>query len=281
MKVIILGAGGLVGSHAARLWPQRKWDCVSLPHQDLDITHGREAADLLETVKPDWVFNAAAISGLEACDRDPVRSRAVNVEAPARWAACCHERGIRFCHIGSDYVFDGKSAIPYVETDPARPLSLYGEQKREGEEAVLAFPGHLVLRVAWVFGQGGKTFMSQIPRLLMERPELCVARGRRGSCLNAGYGVGKAGDLMARGASGLFHLVHRGEVTWKRFAEVCLEELKRRGEHPRCEEIREVSAEETGVLTAPRPEYTALDVGKIEHFLGEDMTPWDANCLEP
>ena len=183
MKVLILGAGGLTGRYLVRECKRRGMEAVAYPKQELDISKADIARDTLAKEKPELVINSASLTSLEICEGNPVLSRKVNCEAPEEWAKECGRDGARFVHLSTDYIFDGKKSAPYLPGDLASPLSRYGKDKAEGEKRVLrANPHALVVRLAWVFGHGGKTFLSQLPGILAEKKVVELAGGRTGSC---------------------------------------------------------------------------------------------------
>ena len=155
MKVLILGAGGLTGRYLVREAKRRGMEVAPFTRQELDITQPDVARETLAKVRPDVVINAASVTSLETCEENPALSRKVNCEAPEEWAKECGRAGVRFVHLGTDYIFDGKKTSAYLPTDPASPLSRYGRDKAEGEKKVLrANPHALIVRLAWVYGHG-------------------------------------------------------------------------------------------------------------------------------
>ena len=69
-------------------------------------------------------------------------------------------------HFSTDYVFDGTKDGAYVEDDAPNPLNVYGATKLEGERRLRAATDrHLILRVSWVFGRIGRSFVDTILRL--------------------------------------------------------------------------------------------------------------------
>jgi dTDP-4-dehydrorhamnose reductase len=274
MKVLVLGGSGLFGRYLAAELKRAGHEVLSPGHSALDLLDASAVAAFLELHRPEWTVNCAGISKMEQCAADPVGTRRLNVEAPAFLAGTCAGLGLRFAHLSSDYVFAGEVRRPLKESDPAVPLSEYGRQKLAGEEAVLGHAGHLVVRVAWLFGAEGTTFMSLMPDLLMKRDRLEVAALRTGSCLYCGTGASLFRELIEKGMEGLVHLVHEGEVTWEDFAMVCLERLRQRGLNPACQRIEQVSAGQVGALSEPRPPYSVLDTGRLATFLGKRPPGW-------
>lgn len=281
MKVLIPGAGGLTGRYLVREAGRRGMEVVALTHAELDITRADSAKAVLEKTKPDWVVNAAAFTRLEDCEVHPLQSRNINARAPAEWAKECGKSGVRFIHLSTDYVFDGKKNSAYLPSDPVSPLSRYAKDKAEGERQVLrANPDALIVRLAWIFGHGGKTFMSKLPAILAEKEVVEVAGGRTGSCIYAGEAARLILDLAARGAREIYHAVGAGQVTWKIFAERGIERMRNQNHRVACGEIRELSSESIPGLHASRPAFSVLDISMTERFLDRKIPSWEEGLGE-
>src|SRR5205085_11776037 len=126
MRMLITGAGGMLGQDVVRAAQAAGIDCVARTHSELDVTN-REAVDAaLQTAEPSVVINCAAwtdVDGAESASRD---ASAVNGHGAGNIARAASAADVWTIHISSDYVFDGTKRQPYVESDPARPLSEYG-----------------------------------------------------------------------------------------------------------------------------------------------------------
>ncbi len=278
---MILGSGGLTGRYLIREAKRRGMEVVAFTRQELDITKPDVARDTLTKVKPDLVINAASVTSLETCEENPVLSRKVNCEAPEDWAKECGRSGVRFVHLGTDYIFDGKKSSAYLPNDPPSPLSRYGQDKAEGEKRVLrANPHALIVRLAWVYGHGGKTFMSKLPGILAEKEVVELAGGRTGSCTYAGEAARIILDLAAKRAEGVYHGVQAGMTIWKSFAEKALEKMKTKDGKVACREIRELPQEEIPGLKVPRPAFSPLDISATEKVLGRKIPGWEEGLAE-
>ena len=281
MKVLILGAGGLTGRYLVREAKRRGMEVAACTRQELDIAQPDAARETLAKVKPDLVINAASVTSLEICEENPALSRKVNCEAPEEWAKECGRAGVRFVHLGTDYIFDGKKTSAYLPSDPASPLSRYGKDKAEGEKKVLrANPHALVVRLAWVFGHGGKTFMSKLPGILAEKEVVEVAGGRTGSCTYAGEAARIVLDLAEKKAEAIYHGVQAGTTTWKAFAERALQIMKTKNGKVACREIRELPQEKIAGLKVPRPAHSPLDIAATEKILGRKIPKWEEGLGE-
>jgi predicted O-methyltransferase YrrM len=127
-------------------------------------------------------------------------------------------------HISTDYVFDGEKAGPYREDDPIAPLGVYGQSKAAGEAAVReAWPRHLILRTAWLYGVYGSNFLKTMLRLAAERDELNVVADQHGSptsTADLARAILVAAAALRGGAEpwGTYHVAGSGETTWHGFA---------------------------------------------------------------
>jgi dTDP-4-dehydrorhamnose reductase len=281
MKVLILGAGGLTGRYLVQEAKRRGMEVAAYTRQELDIAQPDAARETLAKVKPQLLINAASVTSLEICEENPALSRKVNCEAPEEWAKECGRAGVRFVHLGTDYIFDGKKTSAYLPSDPALPLSRYGKDKAEGEKNVLrANPHALVVRLAWVFGHGGKTFMSKLPGILAEKEVVELAGGRTGSCTYAGEAARIILDLAEKGAQGIYHGVQAGTTTWKALAERALQMMKTKDGKVACREIRELPQDKIAGLKVPRPAHSPLDIKATEKFLGRKIPSWEEGLGE-
>ena len=281
MKALILGAGGLTGRYLVKEAKRRGMEVVSVTRQELDISKPDAARETLAKVQPELVINAASVTSLEFCEANPALSRKVNSEAPEEWAKECGRSGVRFVHLGTDYIFDGKKSSAYLPTDPASPLSRYGQDKAEGEKRVLrANPHALIIRLAWVFGHGGKTFMSKLPGILAEKEVVELAGGRTGSCTYAGEAARTILDLAAKKAEGIYHGVQTGTTTWKAFAEKALDKMRAKAGIVACRKILELPQEKIGGLKVPRPAFSVLDISATEKILGRKIPGWEDGLAE-
>jgi len=164
MRVIVTGAGGLLGGRLAVLLGRRAFDVLALHrhtppppglrHLVLEMTDTDALRRALDAERPDALVHAAALGRVEACEARPGEADAVNSRLPGTLGRLCHARGIRFVTLSTDLVFRGDRPS-MREEDPPRPLSLYGRTKLLGEEAALAgCPSAAVVRVALVLGRG-------------------------------------------------------------------------------------------------------------------------------
>jgi dTDP-4-dehydrorhamnose reductase len=165
MRLLITGASGLLGINLA-MEAMREHEVIgvdrgklkSAPFQVLkaDLLQRNAIDSVLETTQPDWLVNCAALANLEMCEENPDQAKILNADLPGKLATACAKKNIRFVHISTDAVFDGKKEGPYTEDEKPNPQSIYSQTKLLGERAVQqASPGAIIARVnfyGWSLG---------------------------------------------------------------------------------------------------------------------------------
>jgi dTDP-4-dehydrorhamnose reductase len=218
MRVLITGAGGGVGGALAAAL-RHAHTVLACRHDDLDITDAAAIRHCVADFGPDAIVNPAAITDVDACERDPARAERVNALAPGYLAGAAEAAGALFVQISTDYVFDGHKGTPYVETDPVCPLSQYGRTKAAGEAAALAGCSRAyVARTAWVMNPAKPGFIAAMLA--------AAARGTARVSRQTGSPTGLSdlvraltALLLTPPAPGVYHLVNAGCCTRRAMAE--------------------------------------------------------------
>jgi dTDP-4-dehydrorhamnose reductase len=274
LKILLFGAAGLLGRHLHAEFPAHGHDVHAFTHPEADITDAARL-DTLFAESWDAVINCAAIVNFDACENDPEGTNRTNSDAPLDLASRCHKAGALFVQFSSDYIFDGKTERPLRECDEARPLSVYGHQKLALEKSIpQVCPRSLVLRLSWLYGQGGRTFMSLLPDLFLKQETLRIAAGKTGSCLYAPDAARSIRLLLGGGHTGLFNLVNEGCTSWEEFARECLRQMKALGRNPACREILETPYEQLGAHGAKRPRHSSLAIEKLAAAIPPGPRAW-------
>lgn len=158
MRVAIVGANGQLGRELVTTFAAEA-EVIAFGHDRLDLADPH-AGRVLADADPDLVVNAAAWTDVDGCARDPERAMELNGRAPGRLASATDAL---FVQVSTNEVFDGNGADPYTEVDAPNPVNPYGVSKLAGERAVAqAAPRHLIVRTAWLFGPGGRNFVTKI-----------------------------------------------------------------------------------------------------------------------
>lgn len=273
MKILLFGAGGLLGRHLRQ--EMLGHDLYAPTHAEADITDDM-CIDRLFGQPWDAVINAAAVCDFDACENDPEGTAQVNLAAPLHLARRCADAGALFVQFSSDYVFGGDKDSPLTEDDVPAPLSAYGSQKAYLEkELSRRYPGALVLRLSWLYGTGGRTFMSLLPQLFSEKQSLRIASGKHGNCLYARDAAQWIHRLVQSGATGLFNLVNEGCTSWEEFSRTTLGRMGAMGFATTCVEIHEVPYAQMGPNWSKRPRRSCLDGSKLRTAFPPGPRRWE------
>lgn len=196
-------------------------------HAALDITNLEQVRRVAGELGPDLIINAAAYTAVDQAEREPDWAFAVNAGGVANLATAAAELGARLLTVSSDFVFDGRSGLPYAPGAAANPLNVYGASKLAGEQA--AGPGALIVRTAWVHGRAGYNFVKTILRLLAERREIRVVADQIGSPTSATDLAAALWKLAAAEATGVHHYTNSGVASWYDLAIAIAEEARGAG----------------------------------------------------
>ena len=223
MIILVTGSQGQVGSEIVRL-ASDGFEVHAFDRQALDITDRAAINRRLDEVEPDIVVNCAAYTAVDRAEDEADLALAVNAHGVRLLGDSCRERGVGVLHLSTDYVFDGCKRDPYLEDDPANPLGVYGASKLAGEELLRAANHrHIILRVSWVFGRLGRSFVDTILRLAQEREVLSVVDDQVGAPSPA-PAIARAVRTIAQTAVrsqtdwGTYHFTSTPALSWCAFA---------------------------------------------------------------
>jgi dTDP-4-dehydrorhamnose reductase len=211
VRVLVLGAGGQVGRALAAALP----DATALRRLDLDIADAADAS--IDWAAYDTIVNAAAFTDVDGAETVEGRAAAwrANATGPAALAAICRRTGSMLVHLSTEYVFDGRSALPYPEDAPMCPLSAYGASKAAGDLAVQGVERHYLVRPSWVVGDG-HNFVRTMLRLAGKGVEPSVVADQVGRPTFATELACAIVHLVTSGAPyGTYHVTGGGEpASW-------------------------------------------------------------------
>jgi dTDP-4-dehydrorhamnose reductase len=245
MNILLLGKGGQVGWELQRalapLGTVQAFDFntpgpAQAPDLRADFSQPEQVAELVRLLKPDVIVNAAAHTAVDKAESEPELARLLNATTPALVAQEAAKLGALLVHYSTDYVFDGSGSTPRDEAAPTGPLSVYGQTKLEGEQAIAASGcQHLIFRTSWVYAARGGNFARTMLRLAAEREQLNVIADQIG----APTGADLLADVTAHAIravrakpelAGLYHLVAGGEASWHAYASFVIEWARAHGQ---------------------------------------------------
>lgn len=284
-NVLVTGANGQLGKELKQLT-----DRLNLPFRfyctdtdSLDVTNREQVADFIETYSFLYIVNCAAYTAVDKAETESEEAYSVNEKAVENLAIIAKQQGVRIIHISTDFVFDGKSEIPYTEDMEPHPLSVYGKSKFMGEKALQAVGGEwMIIRTSWLYSEYGNNFVKTMIRLMQERDKLTIVDDQKGAPTYAADLAEMIVHILQSSEeiewkTGIYHFSNRGETTWFGFAE----EIKRLTGLDRCELLPIKSHEYAA--PAPRPAYSVLDLSKIRSAFHVEIPDWKEaleRCIE-
>ena len=281
-RILLLGKNGQVGWELQRsLAPLGELIALDFDSTVLcgDFTNLAGLAATVQTVKPDVIVNAAAHTAVDKAESEPELAHLINAQAPAVLAAEAAKLGALLVHYSTDYVFDGSGDTPKQESDATGPLSVYGQTKLEGEQAVAkAGCPYLVFRTSWVYAARGGNFAKTMLKLASERDTLNIIADQIG----APTGAELLADVTAHAirvarqqpeVSGVYHCVASGETNWHDYACFVFDTARKLGRELK---VSQINAIPTSAYPTPakRPHNSRLDTKKLQQTFGLTLPHW-------
>ena len=283
MKILLLGKNGQVGWELQRSLSVLG-ELVALDrHSTLcgDLGQPQALAATVRALRPAVIVNAAAHTAVDQAEREPEQARLLNASAPAALAQAAAETGAWLVHYSTDYVFDGSGSRPWQEDDPTAPLNVYGQTKREGEQAIAASGcQYLMFRTSWVYAARGGNFARTMLRLAQERERLTVIDDQQGAPTGAdliadvsAHAIRAALQQPALG--GLYHLAAAGQTSWHGYARHVIDRA-RALQPERDWRVREIVPVPTQDFPSParRPLNSRLETHKLRQAFGLTLPHW-------
>jgi len=283
MLILLLGKNGQLGWELNRTL-RTVGDLIALGRPDIDFTNLGSIHSLIKKIQPNVIFNATAYTAVDHAESEPERALAINAKAPGLLAEAAKEINAVLIHYSTNYVFDGKKEIPYVETDSTNPINVYGKSKLEGEHLVTQVgAAYLILRTSWVYSLRGDSFVTKVLGWSRKNSSLRIVSDQVGSPTWARMLAQVSAQLLAIGKQdifrwakerkGVYHLAGEGITSRLQFAQAILDF----DPHPEEQVAREILPSKTIEFPTPaqRPLFTALDCDKFATTFGLRLPPWE------
>jgi len=275
MKVVILGAHGRLGAALMREY-RDKFEVVGFNHAQLDLGKPEEIHAEIDKLDFDVLINAAAFTNVDLCETEREQAFAINAEAPKVLGEICSEKNAKLIHISTDYVFDGEKREPYVETDAAEPISVYGESKRAGEKNVLAGRDqHLIVRVSWVFGPDRPSFIDAMIKRAREEEQINAIADKFSTPTythDIAEMVSRFFDVDVPG--GFLHFANNGECSWQEYAQHALDCCRASGISLKAKTVGPAKIADMKNWIARRPVYSVLSTAKYAKLTSVTPRSW-------
>lgn len=277
MVILVTGASGQLGQ-ALQFVSSDYAECkfIFASSKDLDITNTERVNSFFETNTIDFCINAAAYTAVDKAETETENAEAINVLGSKNLAIACQKNKAKLIHVSTDFVFDGTSRTPYLETDSPCPINVYGKTKLDGEIAISEnLEAHFIVRTSWVYSQFANNFMKTMLRLASERDSLSIVADQIGTPTNA---VDLAKAIMqivlkSEKQYGIYNFSNEGTASWFDFAQ----EIFR---------INNVAIDlkpipsEAFPTPAIRPKFSVLDKTKIKNVFGIEIKTWQESLLQ-
>lgn len=218
--LLITGATGTLGRTFAKICRERNMSFVILTRGEMDICDLQCVRSTLEEIQPWAVINAAGYVKVDEAEYEKELCFMANVHGPTNLAMACRELKIPMLTFSSDLVFAGDQTEPYHEEHTPSPLNTYGHSKAFCEEKVMAvYPEALIVRSSAFFGPWDEyNFVTQTLHKIKNNKEIIVASDVKVTPTYLPDLANASLDLLIDGASGVYHLTNKGEVTWAELA---------------------------------------------------------------
>ena len=282
MVVLVTGANGQLGQSIKFI--ANKYPTIQFIYNDyyeMDITNIESCTNAFLKYKPQFCINTAAYTAVDKAESEPEKAHLINSIGPENLAKVCKEYDTILLHISTDFIFDGTSKTPYLESDLPNPQSVYGQTKLEGEIAIQnTWEKHFIIRTSWVYSQFGTNFMKTMLRLASERDSLSVVSDQIGTPTNA---VDLAEALLtiiqspithhpSLATFGIYNFSNEGQCSWYDFAAAIFKQKELK---------MDLKPIPTSAYPTPasRPAYSVLDKTKIKNTFNIEVNEWETSLV--
>ena len=275
--ILLLGSNGQVGKEIIQIL-EPYGNTIATVRPTVDLAQPKTLCSVIRENQPQIIINAAAYTAVDKAESEPELAKAINGTALGILAEETEKLGAFLVHISTDYVFDGNNSCPYKETDATNPVSVYGNTKLLGEEAIQkSCAHHFILRTAWVYGTFGKSnFVKTMLRLGAEREEIRVVADQIGSptwAKSIADAIAQIIPQLTPEIAGIYHYTNSGVASWYDFAVTIFEEAQQLGFPLKVQRVIPITTPEYPT-PARRPSYSVLSCAKISTVLGNHPPHW-------
>lgn len=279
MTVAVIGANGQLGADVVAAFQKAGEASAGLTHADLDISSLERTRKILNSVRPSVIVNTAAMHHVENCEKEPLRAYEVNALGARNLAIVARELDAKLIHVSSDYVFDGSKKRPYVESDPALPLNVYGNTKLAGETFIReTAEKYFIVRTSALYGRnpcrakGGRNFVDLMLKLAGERDELRVVDDEVVSPTSTTELAKQIAELTRGDHYGLYHATSEGSCSWYEFAKTIFEITNTKVN-------LKIAGPNEFPTKVPRPKYSVLENQGLKKLGLNSFVSWQEGLI--
>ena len=276
-NILITGANGQLGNEMRVLsaeYPEYSYFFTDV--EELNICNEQAVMDYVEDHQIHVIVNCAAYTAVDKAEEDVELCTKLNADAVGYLAKAAEAFGAEFIQISTDYVFDGTAHIPYQETEPTCPNSVYGSTKLAGEQNALTLcTRSMVIRTAWLYSTFGNNFVKTMIRLGRERDSLGVIFDQVGTPTYARDLARAIFAAIRQGVTpGIYHFSNEGVCSWYDFTKA----IHRLAGITTCN-VKPLHTSEYPTK-AKRPHYSVLDKSKIKEVYHVEIPYWEESLKE-
>lgn len=273
--ILITGADGQLGNELKNASGNYYgYDFIFTDIDTLDISNRSETNDFIRNTNPGWIINCAAYNHVDRAEDDAGNADLINNAAVGNITEAIRDTGCRFIHFSTDYVFNGRSCLPYNELSEPAPLNVYGMSKLAGERTALSHHASMIIRTSWLYSSFGSNFVKTILRKAAENESLNVVFDQIGTPTYAADLAEAVMDIVSgvirnktAYSPGIYHYSNEGVCSWYDFAEELVKEAGLA-----CRIVPVLSS--SYPMAAQRPPCSVLDKGKIKEKYGLEIPHW-------
>ncbi|PCJ63280.1 MAG: dTDP-4-dehydrorhamnose reductase [Planctomycetota bacterium] len=278
MKIALIGKNGQVGFECRRTLSFSE-KVLYLSRSDFNHDYNTLKNILLKE-SPDFIVNAAAYTNVDKAESEKEKCFSANVELPEMLSEICKTLNSSLIHLSTDYVFDGKSEVPYCENDEINPINYYGETKSLGESKVVTSGcDYIILRTSWVYGHKGINFVKKMISYAQEKETLKIINDQFGSPTSARFLAQLINNLILLNLNGfgsnagIYHACASGQTSWFEFGKIVIEDSVPLI-HKKVKEIIAVASTNFKTV-AKRPIYSVLSTEKLSKTFNIYPPTWE------
>lgn len=292
-QILVLAPNGQVGFELCRSLATLG-NVITLAREDVDFSDLTAVEAKVNELSPNVIVNAAAYTAVDKAEEEQQMADVINHQLPKLLAQIAKQKDIWLVHYSSDYVYPGTGTQPWTEESATTPLSVYGQSKLDGDNAIAEnCDKHLIFRTSWVYAARRHNFMKTMLKLAQSRPDLKVVNDQIGAPTPARLISNVTAQALTQIAllenscdsskeqasklAGVYHLAPRGEVSWFDFAKEIFSYARSQGVELQLDEAQFVGIPTTDYPTpAARPANSRLNVDKIEQAFNLVMPSWQS-----
>jgi dTDP-4-dehydrorhamnose reductase len=295
MRILVTGKNGQLGRSIQKIVGtdtkidnnQSSNDFIFVGREELDLSsEGNISHYFSNNDKFDIIINCAAYTAVDKAEQEVELANQINHLAVKQLASIANEQQAKLIHISTDYVFDGESNKPYIETDTTNPINVYGKTKLAGEQALKEImpTDATIIRASWVYSEFGNNFVKTMLRLGKERDELNIVSDQIGSPTYATDLASVILEIIKNKkfremdqTTQTYHYSNKGEISWHEFTQEIFK-------------IAKIDCKVSPITTqqyptpAKRPGNTLMNKDKIVGIFSLDTPDWKESlntCIRP